>query len=561
MKIAREIAGLSITAVLLSQCGCSASSFRNLFAKNHRSDFHTLEELDVKDSSKSAETAAATKPAEAKTASWNPFKRERQTVEAPAESAATTASTGSGLWKNPFGGNDSAGTDPFLPAGGEDPPKQSDVKTADAESDTEGADRAGKIARTAGTLDTESDASDMSIEATPRRSAEEKSVLTAAELEVAEPLILRSEEQPVVDSRTEFEKQKIMELEDLLASGDLRKTTRRARETAVKAGEQAESELARTKEMLTGKSATASAKARSVARKGSEEFDDFFGELEAKGNETAQQMADAVTEYSEAGEVEPEAVLLPNSVRKSRKDLPASAGGNDRDGRSRRQAATVPNRDAEDLFADSEMLPKSGKSESHTDRKVKFADVDETAQSDFQWQSSRKPAENKSEAPSSDRVRQVSMMDDAGEDAAESETDNWLQDEIFAPKSASKLPAKTVSASGDGSRTPGRYRGQPAADPFVSGEMDDLSVEEPKVVPVPAATGDPEANAQGSVSEAVLPGEMGSEEQGVANAPSGRQGLSARSWLAIVAGLTIVGFLFLPARRKIAAQKPVVLQH
>ena len=552
MKIAREIAGLSITAVLLSQCGCSASSFRNLFAKNHRSDFHTLEELDAKDSSKTAETAAATKPAEAKTATWNPFKRESQAVETPAESAATTASTGSGFWKNPFGGNDSAGTDPFLPAGGEDPATQSDVKTADAESDREGTERAGKIARTAGTLDTESDASDMSIEATPRRSAEEKSVLTAAELEVAEPLILRSEEQPVADSRTEFEKQKIMELEDLLASGDLRKTARRARETAAKAGEQAESELSRTKGAITEKTATTAAKARSVARKGTEEFDDFFGELEAKGNETAQQMADAVTEYSEAGEVEPEEVLLPSSVRKSRKDLPASAGGDNSDGRSRRQEATGPTRDAEELFADSEMLPKPGKSASQNGRKVKFADVDETAQSDFQWQSSRKPAENKSEAPSSDRVRQVSMMDDAGEDAAESETDNWLQDEIFAPKPASKLPAKTVSASGDVTRTASRHRGQTAADPFVSGEMDDLAAEEPKAVPVPAATGAPEANAEDSVSEAVLPGEMSLEEQAVAKAPSGRQGLSARSWLAIVAGLTIVGFLFLPARRKTA---------
>ncbi len=557
MKIAREIAGLSITAVLLSQCGCSASSFRNLFAKNHRSDFHTLEELDAKDSSKTAETAAATKSVDAKTTSWNPFKRGSQTTEAQADSAATTASTGSGFWKNPFGEDDSPGPDPFLPADDDDSAKQSDVKTAEAENDRDADDRAGQIARTSGVRDTDSDSSDMTIAAKPRKSAEEKSVLTAAELEIAEPLILRSEDQPVASSMKEFEKQKIMQLEELLASGDVRKTVRNARGTTAKAGEQAESALSRSRAAIAEKSANASAKARSVARKGSAEFDEFFEELEVKGSQTAQQLADAVTDDSETGEAEPDEVLIPNSGKKSRTDSFDSTVADHSDSL---ESDVLKTDDAMDLVADSNSLPKPGKVASQNGRKVEFADNNETAQSDFQWQSSRKPAEKKSDARAANGVRQVSMMDDAGVDSAKSETDNWLQDEIFAPKPAPKLPARTVSANAGAPKNSGRRREQPAADPFVSGEMDGLSVEEQESAPAPAAVRDPEASTEDTVSEAVLPGDVRLDDQGATIAPSGRKGLSTRSLVAIVAGLTIVGFLFLPARRKTAAQKPAVLQ-
>lgn len=557
MKIAREIAGLSITAVLLSQCGCSASSFRNLFAKNHRSDFHTLEELDAKDSSKTAETAAATKSVDAKTTSWNPFKRDSQTTEAQADSAATTASAGSGFWKNPFGGDDSPGTDPFLPAEDDDSAKQSDVKTADVENDREADDRAGKIARTSGIRDTDSDSSDITIAAKPRKTAEEKSVLTAAELEIAEPLIPRSEDQSVASTMKEFEKQKITQLEELLASGDLRKTVRNARGTAAKAGEQAESTLSRSRATIAEKGANASAKARSVTRKGSAEVDEFFEELEAEGSQTAQQLADAVTDYSEASEAEPNEVLNPGSGRKRWTD---SFGSTVADHSDSQDSAVLKTDDAVDLAADSNILPKSGKSASQNGRKVELTDNDETAQSDFQWQSSRKPAEKKSDARAANGVRQVSMMDDAGADSAKSETDNWLKDEIFAPKPAPKLPARTVSANAVAPKNSGRRREQPAADPFVSGEMDGLSVEEQESPPAPAAVRDPEAGTEDTVSEAVLPGEVSLDDQGATIAPSGRGGLSTRSWVAIVAGLTIVGFLFLPARRKTSAQKPAVLQ-
>jgi hypothetical protein len=151
------------------------------------------------------------------------------------------------------------------------------------------------------------------------------------------------------------------------------------------------------------------------------------------------------------------------------------------------------------------------------------------------------------------------MMDDAGVDSAKPETDNWLQDEIFAPKPAPKLPARTVSANAGAPKSSGRRREQPAADPFVSGEMDGLSVEEQESAPAPAAVRDPDAGTEETVSEAVLPGEVSLDDQGVTIAPSGRKGLSTRSWVAIVAGLTIVGFLFLPARRKTAAPGPAVL--
>ncbi|MEI7700330.1 MAG: hypothetical protein WCK86_11065 [Planctomycetia bacterium] len=557
MKIAREIAGLSITAVLLSQCGCSASSFRNLFAKNHRSDFHTLEELDAKDSSKTAETAAATKSVDAKTTSWNPFKRDGQTAETQADSAATTASAGAGFWKNPFGGDDSPGTDPFLPAEDDNSTKQSDVKTAEAEHDRDADDRAGQIARTSGIRDTDSDSSDMTIAAKPRKSAEENSVLTAAELEIAEPLILRSEDQPVASSMKEFEKQKIMQLEELLASGDVQKTVRNARGTATKAGEQAESTLSRSRAAIAEKSANASAKARSVAQKGSAEFDEFFEELESEGSQTAQQLADAVTDYSETGEAGPDEALIPNSGKKSRKGSFDSTVADHSDSQD---SDVLKSDDVMDLIADSNSLPKPGKSASQHGRKVEFADNDETVQSDFQWQSSRKPAEKKSDARAANGVRQVSMMDDAGVDSAKPETDNWLQDEIFAPKPAPKLPARTVSANAVAPKNSGRRREQPAADPFVSGEMDGLSVEEQESAPAPAAVRDPEASTEDTVSEAVLPGDVRLDDQGATIAPSGRKGLSTRSLVAIVAGLTIVGFLFLPARRKMAAQKPAVLQ-
>jgi len=213
-----------------------------------------------------------------------------------------------------------------------------------------------------------------------------------------------------------------------------------------------------------------------------------------------------------------------------------------------------------DLIADSNSLPKPGKSASQHGRKVEFADNDETAQSDFQWQSSRKPAEKKSDARSANGVRQVSMMDDAGVDSAKPETDNWLQDEIFAPKPAPRLPARTVSANAVAPKNSGRRRQQPAADPFVSGEMDGLNVEEQESAPAPAAVRDPDSSIEETVSEAVLPGEDSLDDQGATTAPSGRRGLSTRSWVAIVAGLTIVGFLFLPTRRKTAAKKPAVLQ-
>jgi hypothetical protein len=213
-----------------------------------------------------------------------------------------------------------------------------------------------------------------------------------------------------------------------------------------------------------------------------------------------------------------------------------------------------------DLVADTNIPPKPEKTTSRSGRNVDFADNDETAQSDFQWQSSRKTAEKKPNARAANGVRQVSMLDDAGVDSAKSETDNWLQDEIFAPKPASKLAARTVSANAGGPKNSGRRREQPAADPFVSGEMDSLSVEEPEAAPAPAAVRDPEASSEEAASEAVLPGEVNLDDQGATIAPGGRRTLSTRSWVAIVAGLTIVGFLFLPARRKTAAQRPAVLQ-
>jgi hypothetical protein len=259
---------------------------------------------------------------------------------------------------------------------------------------------------------------------------------------------------------------------------------------------------------------------------------------------------------SETGEAEPDEVLIPSDGKKSRKSSFDSTVADHSDSQDSEVLKTD---DAMDLVADTNILPKSRKSSSRNSRKVEFADNDETAQSDFQWQSSRKPAEKKSDARAANAVRQVSMMDDAGVDSAKPETDNWLQDEIFAPKPAPKLPARTVSANAGAPKSSGRRREQPAADPFVSGEMDGLSVEEQESAPAPAAVRDPDAGTEETVSEAVLPGEVSLDDQGVTIAPSGRKGLSTRSWVAIVAGLTIVGFLFLPARRKTAAPGPAVL--
>lgn len=560
MKIAREIAGLSITAVLLSQCGCSASSFRNLFAKNNRSDLHTLEELDAKNSSKAAENAAAAKPADTKTASWNPFKRDQRAAEAQADSAATTASTGAGFWKNPFGENDVHGTDPFLPADEHDSPEQSEVKTADAKKDRETDDQDGEIARTSGTLDAEGDSSDITITSKRGKSAAEKSVLTAAELEVAEPLILHSGDQAVASHSSELEKQKIMQLEELLASGDFRKSARNARETAAKAADQAESRLSHSTAAIAKKGASAAEQARSVAKKGSAEFDEFFEELETEGSQTAEKAVEMAMEFSETDEGESDEELIANAQRQSDQDSVEEAVGEKADTHSRRKKAAMSSTaDAVDLFGDSGILPEPGNSATRDRRDVEFTDNDAPEQSDFQWQASRKQVEKKSPARSKNGVRQASMKDDAAVGSREPETDSWLQDEIFAPRTAPKHPAKTVSASGGAARTAVRRRGQPSADPFVSGDMDGTSVEETEGVPAPAKVGDPEAKAEETVSEAILPTEINPEKHKASGASSKRPGLSTRSWLAIAAGLTIVGFLFLPARRKTGAQKPAAL--
>ena len=559
MKFAREIAGLSITAVVLSQCGCSASGFRNLFAKNQRSEFHTLEELDAKKDAASAESATAAKSAETKTASWNPFKRDSETTAPDSK----TASKETGFWKNPFGGNSDKVTDPFLPAGKEAAAKADEVRTAAMEEDEEEsgdtAARDNRIARASAVRDDADEDEAPKITARPRKSPDTDSLRGAEELEVAEPLILKSGEPSLADRRAELERQKIVQLEELLASGDFRRKARTARETVTKAGVDAEARAQRTKDAVVDRSAAAAQQARTDASERVARIDDFFEELEDKGSRAADEMTEAAFELAEADEPQDEQSSESSPRTKRAAAAPKGAGTNRRNDRSASSVSTAKSADTNiNLFE--EVLASSTPAETEEDAEE---NADEPAvrnsaakqpadNSDFQWQASRPAVKTASGRDAKKNIRQVALMDESATTENTQEKDQWLEDEVFAPTAALKAPApgKTVAKVRNVSGTTGNRGQQSVADPFVSGELEQTSTETPAAVPTPGMRPEPDERQGSVIPEVSLPDAESATVPATPQAAAPATGLSTRSWIAIAAGLAIVGLLFLPSKRR-----------
>lgn len=563
MKFAREIAGLSITAVVLSQCGCSASGFRNLFAKNQRSEFHTLEELDAKKDAASAESATAAKSAETKTASWNPFKRDSETTAPATAPDSKTASKETGFWKNPFGGNPDKVTDPFLPAGKEAAAKADEVRTAAMEEDEEEsgdtAARDNRIARASAVRDDADEDEAPKITARPRKSPDTDSLRGAEELEVAEPLILKSGEPSLADRRAELERQKIVQLEELLASGDFRRKARTARETVTKAGVDAEARAQRTKDAVVDRSAAAAQQARTDASERVARIDDFFEELEDKGSRAADEMTEAAFELAEADEPQDEQSSESSPRTKRAAAAPKGAGTNRRNDRSASSVSTAKSADTNiNLFE--EVLASSTPAETEEDAEE---NADEPAvrnsaakqpadNSDFQWQASRPAVKTASGRDAKKNIRQVALMDESATTENTQEKDQWLEDEVFAPTAALKAPApgKTVAKVRNVSGTTGNRGQQSVADPFVSGELEQTSTETPAAVPTPGMRPEPDERQGSVIPEVSLPDADSATVPATPQAAAPATGLSTRSWIAIAAGLAIVGLLFLPSKRR-----------
>lgn len=565
MKFAREIAGLSITAVVLSQCGCSASGFRNLFAKNQRSEFHTLEELDAKKDAASAESAAAAKSAETKTASWNPFKRDSETTAPATAPDSKTASKETGFWKNPFGGNPDKVTDPFLPAGKEAAARADEVRTAameeeDEEESGDTAARDNRIARASAVRDNADEDEAPKITARPRKSSDTDSLRGAEELEVAEPLILKSGEPSLADRRAELERQKIMQLEELLASGDFRRKARTARETVTKAGVDAEARAQRTKDAVVDRSAAAAQQARTDASERVARIDDFFEELEDNGSRAADEMTEAAFELAEADEPQDERSQSETSTRMKRTATPPKgAGTNGRSDRAASSVSTAKSADTkvnlfEEVLASSTPVETEEDGEENADEPaVRNSAAKQPADnSDFQWQASRPAVKTAAGRDAAKNIRQVALMDESATTETTQEKDQWLEDEVFAPTAALKAPApgKTVAKVRNVSGTTGNRGQQSVADPFVSGELEQTSTETPVAVPTPGMRPEPDERRGSVIPEVSLPDAESAAVPATPQAAAPATGLSTRSWIAIAAGLTIVGLLFLPSKRR-----------
>lgn len=564
MKFAREIAGLSITAVVLSQCGCSASGFRNLFAKNQRSEFHTLEELDAKKDAASAESAAAAKSAETKTASWNPFKRDSETTTPATAPESKTASRETGFWKNPFGGNSDKVTDPFLPTGKEAAAKTDEVRTAameeeDEEESGDTAARDNRIAKASAVRDDADENEAPKITARPRKSSDTDSLHGAEELEVAEPLILKAGERSVADRRAELERQKIVQLEELLASGDFRRKARTARETVTKAGVDAEARAQRTKDAVVEHSAAAAQQARADASERVARIDDFFEELEDKGSRAADEMTEAAFELAEAAEPQDEQSSESSPRTKRAAAAPKGAGTNRRNDRSASSVSTAKSADTNvNLFE--EVLASSTPAETEEDAEE---NADEPAvrnsaakqpadNSDFQWQASRPAVKTAAGRDARKNIRQVALTDESATTENTREKDQWLEDEVFAPTAALKAPApgKAVAKVRNVSGTNGNRGQQSVADPFVSGELEQPGTDSPATVPAPGMRPEPDERRGSAIPEVSLPEADTAAAPETPQATAAAAGLSTRSWIAIAAGLAVVGLLFLPSRRR-----------
>jgi hypothetical protein len=560
MKFAREIAGLSITAVVLSQCGCSASGFRNLFAKNQRSEFHTLEELDAKKDAASAESAAAAKSAEAKAASWSPFKRDSETTTPATAPDSKTASRETGFWKNPFGGNPDKVTDPFLPAGKEAAATTDEVRTAAMEEDEEESGdtdaRDNRIARASAVRDDADEDEAPKITARPRKSSATDARRGAEELEVAEPLILKSGERSVADRRAELERQKIVQLEELLASGDFRRKARTARETVTKAGTDAEARVQRSREAIVDSSAAAAKQARTEASERVAQIDDFFEELEEQGSLAADQVTETAFELAEADESQDEQSESESSTRVKRSVTPPNGAGTP--GRSDRAASAVSATKRADtqinLFEDALASSTPAEADPEADQPAvrKSAVEDAAENSDFQWQASRPAVKASSGRGAAKNIRQVALTDESATTENTGGKDQWLEDEVFAPTAALKAPnpGKAAAKVRNVSGTTGNRGQQSVADPFVSGELEQPGADNPAAVPTPGARPEPDERRGSAIPEVSLPDADTAAAPKTPQATAPAAGLSTRSWVAIAAGLAVVGLLFLPSRRR-----------
>ena len=560
MKFAREIAGLSITAVVLSQCGCSASGFRNLFAKNQRSEFHTLEELDAKKDAASAESAAAAKSAEAKAASWSPFKRDSETTSPATAPDSKTASRETGFWKNPFGGNPDKVTDPFLPAGKEAAATTDEVRTAAVEEDEEESGdtdaRDNRIARASAVRDDADEDEAPKITARPRKSSATDARRGAEELEVAEPLILKSGERSVADRRAELERQKIVQLEELLASGDFRRKARTARETVTKAGTDAEARVQRSREAIVDSSAAAAKQARTEASERVAQIDDFFEELEEQGSLAADQVTETAFELAEADESQDEQSESESSTRVKRSVTPPNGAGTP--GRSDRAASAVSATKRADtqinLFEDALASSTPAEADPEADQPAvrKSAVEDAAENSDFQWQASRPAVKASSGRGAAKNIRQVALTDESATTENTGGKDQWLEDEVFAPTAALKAPnpGKAAAKVRNVSGTTGNRGQQSVADPFVSGELEQPGADNPAAVPTPGARPEPDERRGSAIPEVSLPDADTAAAPKTPQATAPAAGLSTRSWVAIAAGLAVVGLLFLPSRRR-----------
>jgi len=579
MKFAREIAGLSITAVVLSQCGCSASGFRNLFAKNQRSEFHTLEELDAKKDAASAESAAAAKSAETKTASWNPFKRDAETTTPATAPDSKTASKETGFWRNPFGGDPDKVTDPFLPAGKEAAARADEVRTAAMEEDEEesgdSAASDNRIARASAVRDDADGDEASKITARPRKSSDTDSLHGAEELEVAEPLILKAGEPSLADRRAELERQKIVELEELLASGDFRRKARTARETITKAGVDAETRAQRAKDAVVDGSAAAARQARTDASERVAQIDNFFEELEDEGSRAADQVTEEVTEaafeLAEADEPQDEQSQSETSTRMKRSTTPPKgAGTNGRSDRAASSVSTAKSADTsinlfDEVLASSTAAENEEDTEEHADEPaVRNSVAKQPADnSDFQWQASRPTVKTAAARGTAKNIRQVALTDESATTENTREKDQWLEDEVFAPTASLKAPApgKTVAKVRNVSGTTGNRGQQSVADPFVSGELEQTSTETPAAVPTPGMRPEPDERRGSVIPEAPLPDADSAAVPETPQATAPAAAISTRSWIAIAAGLAIVGLLFLPSRRRTGIPATVSAQN
>ncbi len=182
----------------------------------------------------------------------------------------------------------------------------------------------------------------------------------------------------------------------------------------------------------------------------------------------------------------------------------------------------------------------------------KSAVEDAAENSDFQWQASRPAVKASSGRGAAKNIRQVALTDESATTENTGGKDQWLEDEVFAPTAALKAPnpGKAAAKVRNVSGTTGNRGQQSVADPFVSGELEQPGADNPAAVPTPGARPEPDERRGSAIPEVSLPDADTAAAPKTPQATAPAAGLSTRSWVAIAAGLAVVGLLFLPSRRR-----------